>query len=326
MGKILEFRDKGKSLRGNLLTSLFWNIAGADVPLLRMCPTDQSKYTALGGAITLSSVLVGVCSGYFVLSLSGNSLYAVLCGILIALMFFFIYRMAISTMYSDGKSSVSPQEIKSAIPSVVLSIAVGVFISTTIEMAIFEGQIQDELDRECKDYVASIVDKEKISMEAEIESLNRDFEELSLQKKLGESSMQGKQRNPIGKSSRWVQIKAQQDSISVLISSLYDANLKKIAQIQAKESERFMTNADFAKRVEAMYNVSSWAVNPTLGFIRMFISLIFIVILVSPIISKMMLEDGAYEQLVSMLSDEIRAEVDNTMGTMSNDKLITTQD
>lgn len=58
----------------------------------------------------------------------------------------------------------------------------------------------------------------------------------------------------------------------------------------------------------------------------MFISLIFIVILVSPIISKMMLEDGAYEQLVSMLSDEIRAEVDNTMGTMSNDKLITTQD
>ena len=46
MGKILEFREKGKSLRGNIITSLFWNIAGADVPLLKMCPTDQAKYTA----------------------------------------------------------------------------------------------------------------------------------------------------------------------------------------------------------------------------------------------------------------------------------------
>ena len=71
-----------------------------------------------------------------------------------------------------------------------------------------------------------------------------------------------------------------------------------------------------------MYNVSSWAVNPTLGFIRMFISLIFIVILISPIISKMMLEDGAYEQLVTKLSDEIKAEVDGVVSNDTNDKLI----
>lgn len=158
MGKILEFREKGKSLRGNIITSLFWNIAGADVPLLKMCPTDQAKYTALGGAITLCSILVGVCSAHFVHTLSGNMLFTILCGILVAFMFFFIYRMAISTMYSDGKSSVSPQEIKSAIPSVILSIAVGVFMSTTIEMSIFEGQIEKELGTECKDFVASIVD------------------------------------------------------------------------------------------------------------------------------------------------------------------------
>lgn len=323
MGKILEFRKKGQSLHGNIITSLFWDIAGADVPLLKMCPTDQSKYTALGGAITLCSILVGVCSAHFVCSLSGNTFFTILCGILVALMFFFIYRMAISTMYSDGKSSVSPQEIKSAIPSVILSIAVGVFMSTTIEMAIFEGQIEKELDAECKDYVASIVDEKKQSMEAEIEILNRELDELSSQIKVEESAKIVKQKPFVGRGSRWLTTKKRQDSLTVQISALKEANLKSIAQIQADESQRFMKNVDFAKRVEAMYNVSSWAVNPTLGFIRMFISLIFIVILISPIISKMMLEDGAYEQLVAKLSDEIKQEVNDVANNeTTNEKLI----
>lgn len=310
MGKIQEFRDKGKSLRGNIITSIFWNIAGADVPLLKMCPTDQSKYTALGGTITLCSILVGVCSAHFIYSLSGNAFLTILCGILMAFLFFFIYRMAISTMYSDGKSSVSPQEIKSAIPSVILSIAIGIFMSTTIEMAIFEGQIEKELSKECKDYVASIVDEEKLSMQAEIETLNRD-----LSSQIKETSMDG--RGPL-----WAKGKARQDSLSAQISALKDANSMKLVQIQAEETEKFMNDVDFAKRIEAMYNVSSWAVNPTLGFIRMFISLIFIVILISPIISKLMFEDGAYEQLVSKFSDEIKAEVDDVVCTISNEKFI----
>ena len=83
-----------------------------------------------------------------------------------------------------------------------------------------------------------------------------------------------------------------------------------------------MENVDFAKRVEAMYNVSSWSINPTLGFIRLFISLIFIVILISPVISKMMFEDGAYEQLVIKLSEDIKAEVDNIIDVNQNDESI----
>lgn len=322
MGKILEFREKGTSIRGNIFTSFFWNIAGADVPLLKMCPTDQSKYTALGGAITLCSILVGVCSAHFVFSLSGNMTFTSLCGILIALMFFFIYRMAISTMFSDGKSSISPQEMKSAIPSIILSIAVGVFMSTTIEMVIFEGQIQEELGRECKEHVASIVNEKKLSMDAEIEALSKSFDELSSQLTIEEPQLKGKRGAVMGKGVRWTTIKEQQDSISTKISSLKDAHKKMIAQIQKEESAKFMENVDFAKRVEAMYNVSSWSINPTLGFIRLFISLIFIVILISPVISKMMFEDGAYEQLVIKLSEDIKAEVDNIIDVNQNDESI----
>ena len=35
-----------------------------------------------------------------------------------------------------------------------------------------------------------------------------------------------------------------------------------------------------------------------------------------------MLEDGAYEQLVTKLSDEIKAEVDGVVSNDTNDKLI----
>lgn len=213
-------------------------------------------------------------------------------------------------MFSDGKSSVSPQEIKSAIPSVILSIAIGVFMSTTIEMVIFKGQIEKELFKECKVYVASIVEEEKLSMQAEIETLNRD-----LSSQIKETSMN--EKGPL-----WAKEKAMQDSLSARILTLKDANSKRLVQIQTEESKKFMNEVDFAKRIEAMYNVSSWAVNPTLGFIRMFISLIFIVILISPIISKMMFEDGAYEQLVSKLSDEIKTDVDDVVCTIPNNQFI----
>ena len=80
-------------------------------------------------------------------------------------------------------------------------------MSTTIEMAIFEGQIEKELDTECKDFVASIVDEEKQSMDAEIEALNRNLDELSSQMKVEESSIIGKQRPVIAKGPHWIAIK-----------------------------------------------------------------------------------------------------------------------
>lgn len=310
MGMILDYRERGKALQGNFFTTFLWNVAGADVPLLNMCPTDQAKYTALGGAIVLCSILVGYCSAYFIYSLATNVVLSISCGFLIALMFFFIYRMAISTMYSDGKSSVSAQEIKSAIPSVVLSIAVGVFVSTTIEMAIFEGQIESELDKECSEHVASVIGEEMISMEASEENFQKLIDELSVQIS-NEETDPIKNKVLVGRDLRYQALKFEQDkdSLASKLAALKQANESKIEKLQQVERMKYLQNVDYAKRVEAMYNVSSWAVNPTLGFIRMFISLIFIVILISPIVSKMMFEDGAYEELVIKMSDEIKAEV-----------------
>lgn len=323
MGKILEYRERGKDLQGNFITNILWNIAGADVPLLKMCPTDQAKYTALGGAIILCSALVGFCSSYFVHSLAGSIVMAGICGILIAFMFFFIYRMAISTMYSDGKSSISAQEIKSAIPSVILSIAVGVFVSTTIEMAIFKGQIESELDRECTEYVASIVGEEKITMDTSEENVQRLIDELSAQISNEEVVYTTKSKQLIGRGLRYKAMQADRDSLSSQLATLKQSHETKIEKLQQEERMKYMQNVDYAKRVEAMYNVSSWATNPTLGFIRMFISLIFIVILISPIVSKMMFEDGAYEELVLKMSNEIKEETATISDSFPVDNLLT---
>lgn len=323
MGKILEYREKGKALPGNFITNFLWNVAGADVPLLKMCPTDQAKYTALGGAIILCSALVGFCSSYFVYSLASSIVLASICGVLIAFMFFFIYRMAISTMYSDGKSSISAQEIKSAIPSVILSIAVGVFVSTTIEMAIFKGQIESELDRECSEYVASVVGEEKVTMDASEDNVQRLIDELSERMSNEEIVHTTKSKQLIGRGLRYKALQADRDSLSSQLTTLKHAHESIVEKLQQEERMKYMQNVDYAKRVEAMYNVSSWATNPTLGFIRMFISLIFIVILISPIVSKMMFEDGAYEELVLKMSNEIKSETAAISDSFSIDNLLT---
>lgn len=319
MGKILEYREKGKTHRDNWLKRLLWHAAGADIPLLSICPLDQAKYTALGGAITLCSIMVGCCSSYFVHSLSGSMILTAGFGILTALLFFFIYRMAISTMYSDGKSSVSPREIKSAIPSIILSIAIGIFISTTLEMAIFKGQIETELNKECAEYVASVIGEEKLIAEESLVEKQKAIEELSAQMVIEEKS----NKQNVGRGLVWKSLHDRRERLVSERDSIKLANESIIEMLRQEETHKYLQNVDYAKRVEAMYNVSSWNVNTKLGLIRIFISLIFIVILLSPIISKMMFEDGAYEQLVIKMTDEIKSEFVDAVHNKSIDNNLT---
>lgn len=134
-----------------------WWCAGADRGLLRMCPGDHSKYTGIGTVI-LFTALMAWFSSYMamrlvfqvpedvsLLTLTGGNLGAIAFATFWALLIFFLDRFITNTMYSDGKVTISKEEIAGGLPRILIAIFLGVVISAPLELRIFKTSIDNKL-------------------------------------------------------------------------------------------------------------------------------------------------------------------------------------
>lgn len=127
------------------LNEFLWMCAGADKTVLRQCPTDWAKYAGTGGT-TLFTALMASISGAYALNFVFDSLYyAIPFGLFWGALIFNLDRFMVNTMYSDGKHTISFEEIKGGFPRIVLAIFLGIVISTPIEMKIFDDTISENL-------------------------------------------------------------------------------------------------------------------------------------------------------------------------------------
>ena len=128
-----------------------WWCAGADRPLLRMCPGDHSKYTGIGTVILFTAIMAFFSSS-IALSLvfpddNGEvfSSLGIVCGLIWATMIFFLDRFITNTMYSDGKVSISKDEFIGGLPRILIAIFLGIVISAPLELLIFDKEIDTKL-------------------------------------------------------------------------------------------------------------------------------------------------------------------------------------
>lgn len=129
-----------------------WWCAGADRGLLRMCPGDHSKYTGIGTVILFTAIMAFFSSS-FALSYvfkpetqSDNfSTIGIIAGSVWAAMIFFLDRFITNTMYSDGKVTISWEEICGGLPRILIAIFLGIVISAPLELKIFNDEINDLL-------------------------------------------------------------------------------------------------------------------------------------------------------------------------------------
>lgn len=167
--EIKAMREAGEKLaqqdgwtRKHLFKEFTWWCAGADRPLLRMCPADHSKYAGIGTVILFTALMATFSSFIamqFVLDVGNEGLLDwahmkanpspyVIAGIFAVfwgLMIFFLDRFITNTMYSDGKVTISWLEFRSALPRIVISILLGIVISAPLELKIFDKEIQEYL-------------------------------------------------------------------------------------------------------------------------------------------------------------------------------------
>ena len=181
--KIAQLREEGQQkAKGwkywinpvNLLKEFTWMCAGADRPLLRMCPGDHSKYVGIGTVI-LFTALMAWFSSFIAMQLvfeievpEGADFWtsvklnwpAIAFATFWAAMIFCLDRFITNTMYSDGKVSISKQEFFSGLPRIVIAIFLGIIISAPLELEIFKEAITEEMDQEQR--LAGLEEKNRI--------------------------------------------------------------------------------------------------------------------------------------------------------------------
>lgn len=203
--KIADLREKGEQKAKkwsyrlnpvNILKEFTWMCAGADRPLLRMCPGDHSKYVGIGTVI-LFTALMAWFSSFIAMQLvfeipEGADFWtsvklnwpAIAFATFWAAMIFCLDRFITNTMYSDGKVSISRQEFFSGLPRIVIAIFLGIIISAPLELKIFDKAISAELisraNKEADEEEA--LARQKISgiESAEIQKIDKYLEQLRL--------------------------------------------------------------------------------------------------------------------------------------------------
>lgn len=162
---------------GGWFKEFTWWCAGADRPLLRMCPSDHSKYTGIGTVI-LFTALMAWFSSYIAMRLVFNvdenssfseQLPALGFATFWSLMIFFLDRFITNTMYSDGEVTISKKEFLGGLPRILIAIFLGIVISAPLELEIFHDAVWLKMEN---DY-----SKEKQAKIQELQGNTSDIEE-----------------------------------------------------------------------------------------------------------------------------------------------------
>lgn len=132
------------SFSGNAKTAIrethfLWWCAGACQPLLKDCPSEQTKYAGLGGVVLATFVLATLSSGYAIYSVFNNTVWAVVFALIWGLVIFNFDRFLVATMRKYGVSK--NRQIWMAMPRLALALLIGVTIARPLELKIFEKEI-----------------------------------------------------------------------------------------------------------------------------------------------------------------------------------------
>jgi Domain of unknown function (DUF4407) len=120
-----------------------WWCAGAHQKLLKEYPSEQTKYSGLGGVILATFVLATLSGGYAIQTIFNNRMIALPLAIIWGLIIFNFDRFLVSTMRKYGVSR--KKQIWMATPRIALALIIGLTIARPLELKIFEKEINTKV-------------------------------------------------------------------------------------------------------------------------------------------------------------------------------------
>ncbi len=307
----------------------FWKAAGADRYLLeRSTYSDQVKYFCLGGIVIATGAMAAMAGGYAMYMIfepkgpaTNNDIHtptviiSIIFGIIWGLIIFNIDRFIVtSTGKGDGTEAITKQEFKSAIPRIIMGLIIALTISKPIEIRMFKSEIDAELeviqDKKLLERQADIdkmFDKklaaEKrniVKLEEETEKAYRDAqkaEETFNAEMDGDAGAAGfgpeAKKKEAAMNRYWSAYRGKKETNDALIKEINETikGFKSDKEAKIRKAQTEVDSLDgLLERLKLAHKIAGF-------WISLFITLLFIVIELTPIFFKMMLIKGPYDYM-----------------------------
>jgi len=319
----------------SMLNEFMWFCSGANKDIVRKCPNEHSKYFGIGGTILFTSLMASLSGGYAITTVFKDVSVGICFGIFWGALIFNLDRFIVNTMYSDGKHTISKEEILGGLPRLVIAIFLGIVISYPIELKIFETEINYSMRKMAIERSVGIgkeVDSTVKTMSTQNANLSKNISEYNIQISKMESKIYNytpktiKKRKVVDEVVSYYNItnpqyalfkKQQENEISKI------RNIKNQLESQNTKMTGLITNAtisnDSTKNMirnelgglkglsTRMRAFSELKENePSTEIASIFIMLLFIIIEISPVLFKMMMSAGDYDLILKTEKDKIR--------------------
>ncbi len=326
----VDYLSKGPC-QAHWITRFLWWCAGADEYfLLRSPKQDRVKYAGIGGIVLATGILAMASGGFAfntafgpkgmagtdLVSSIGFKLATIGFAIFWGLMIFNLDRFIVSsTGKGDGTDRMTGQEIKQALPRIVIALILGLTISKPLEIKILETEINVELRKKQQEKLAEFNESTKKRFQYDIDRIDADLVKIETDRnvlverqKAAEQEyidqMQGRS-GMAGYGPRAKQLEALKDEKTKDVAEFDERtrtqveNLKKQREKKLEEldHELNVTNLEQAHNLDGI--LARIEVSHELSWIMgLILTLVFLSIEMGPIFFKMMMTKGAYDYMV----------------------------
>ena len=308
----------------NYIHNFFIYCAGSNFSLIRKSPSEISKHVGIGGVIFFTGLLAALSSGYAFYTIFDSQILAIVFGVIWGLMIFNLDRFIVASMRKTGGYF---RQFFMALPRILLAGVLGIVISKPLELKIFQKEIDKQLN--------VIINRNKAKLQKEIKSrydeqglfYNKERDsiysaEKRLKSELNEATLD-LEKEIVGTTTETTTGKKgygsnakRKEEIKKLKQLAYDnfvrENKTKLDSLNQKvknENEQFeqeLKNTDpledkyngFAARMQALQELG--AEYKILGIASLFLTFLFILIEISPVLVKLIMPKGPYDYLLDL--------------------------
>jgi hypothetical protein len=292
--------------------------SGSSEDILEKCPNSEwIKYTSIGATVLLTSV-IAVLSSFFAFQMIFSVFYisapmAILWGLII----FNLDRYIVSSFRKNGEPL---KEFIQSLPRLFLAVVIALVISKPLEIEVFKSEIKQLLVESRKKSMNSLEANYLTSIQVNDQKIKELKKELNGFFSLKERYYQdyicecdgtcGTGKRGRGSECSFKQqkyeesaseYKSQKSRIDQLVGELFK---KRNIQDAEFESDKKLLDANFSTGFLARLN----ALNGMEGFASFSITLLLILIEITPILSKLFAPEGPYDHLISMKEYEYKTD------------------
>jgi hypothetical protein len=292
--------------------------SGAKKQVLSECPIEKGKFIGMGMAVFFVSILSVISSTFFItyafakkntneLSFDIHWQY-VLCGILWGIIIFTIDRNIVTTIRKTG---IIKDELQKAYPRFILALFIGIVISTPLEMKFFEKEITQKIEEKIlsqqigqnnqtttplKDQIANT--KQQIVLNT---SLREDAYAKAVAEKDGKGLTGIKRYGP--KAKEW---ENKSFRYSQLVDSL-NSNLVKLSDELMNSQGGLSIEKLYEKGIIQKFDGAEMRIGALyeLGVFHWVITLLFISLEILPLMVKLMIPRGPYDEILDRMEYEV---------------------